>query len=197
MAISTIRTDVSIVGSQCGKTSLQSAFVKGRFDPRDFNISRAEIEGTSCIEVNGQKIELGIWDTPSQELYGRLRTDFAYPKTDVVVLCFSFDKPNSFEDISKKWIPEVKKYLPKAPIILVGNKKDLQSDKDTIQELLKENQEPVKTEDAQALAEKIGAISYLECSAKENKGIREVFEALALAGIKQDEKKKSSKCTIF
>ena len=94
----------------------------------------------------------------------------------------------------------MKKYLPKAPIILVGNKKDLQNDKDTIQELLKENQEPVKTEDAQVLAKKIGAISYLECSAKENKGITEVFETVALAGIKQDEKKKkkkSSKCTLL
>eukprot|EP00057_Strongylocentrotus_purpuratus_P018389 XP_011672863.1 PREDICTED: ras-like GTP-binding protein rhoA [Strongylocentrotus purpuratus] len=146
------------------------------------------------------QVELGIWDTPSQELYGRLRTAFAYPKTDVVLLCFSFDQPDSFEDISEKWIPEVKKYLPKAPIILVGNKKDLQNDKDTIQELLKENQEPVKTEDAQVLAKKIGAIPYLECSAKENKGITEVFETVALAGIKQDEKKKkkkSSKCTLL
>ncbi|XP_030842390.1 rho-related GTP-binding protein RhoA-B-like [Strongylocentrotus purpuratus] len=175
--MATIRTDVSIVGSQCGKTSLQTAFVKDRFDPRD--------------------VELGIWDTPSQELYGRLRTAFAYPKTDVVLLCFSFDRPDRFEDISEKWIPEVKKYLPKAPIIFVGNKKDLQNDKDTIQELLKKNQEPVKTEDAQVLAKKIGAISYLECSAKENKGIREVFETVALAGIKQDEKKKSSKCTLL
>ena len=37
-------------------------------------------------------------------------------------------------------------------------------------------QEPVKPEEGRAMAEKINAFAYLECSAKSKEGVREVFE---------------------
>lgn len=51
-------------------------------------------------------------------------------------------------------------------MILVGNKKDLRTDQKTIDGLKKGNQSPVTYEQGQAMAEKIGAIAYIECSAK-------------------------------
>jgi Ras family protein A len=65
---------------------------------------------------------------------------------------------------------------------------DLRSDEHTKNELMKMNQEPVKPEEGRAMAEKIGAYEYLECSAKTKEGIREVYEAatrVALIDLRQ------------
>ncbi len=82
------------------------------------------------------------------------------------------------------------------PIVLVGNKKDLRTDEATRRELAKSKQEPVKTEEGRAMAEKIGAYSYLECTAKFNEGVREVFETATRAAL-QTKKKKGRICTVL
>jgi hypothetical protein len=68
------------------------------------------------------KVELTLWDTAGQEDYDRLRP-LSYPDTDVILMCFSVDSPDSLENIPEKWTPEVKHFCPNVPIILVGNKK--------------------------------------------------------------------------
>lgn len=72
-----------------------------------------------------------MWDTAGQEDYDRLRP-LSYPDTDVILMCFSVDSPDSLENIPEKWTPEVKHFCPNVPIILVGNKKDLRNDPATI-----------------------------------------------------------------
>jgi len=52
------------------------------------------------------------------------------------------------------------------PIILVGNKKDLRNDPQTIRDLARNKQEPVKSGQGRQVADSIGAFAYLECSAK-------------------------------
>lgn len=47
-------------------------------------------------------------------------------------MCFSVDSPDSLENIPEKWTPEVKHFCPNVPIILVGNKKDLRNDPNTM-----------------------------------------------------------------
>ena len=44
---------------------------------------------------------------------------------DVVIVCFSLNNEDSFENASSIWCPEAKILSPKSPIILVGTKKDL------------------------------------------------------------------------
>lgn len=74
-----------------------------------------------CFGVHSQ-VELALWDTAGQEDYDRLRP-LSYPDTDVILMCFSIDSPDSLENIPEKWTPEVKHFCPNVPIILVGNKK--------------------------------------------------------------------------
>merc|ERR1711988_1627334 len=147
------------------------------------------------IEVDGKQVELALWDTAGQEDYDRLRP-LSYPDTDVILMCFSVDSPDSLENIPEKWTPEVKHFCPNVPIILVGNKKDLRNDPATIKELAKMKQEPVKPEEGRAMAEKISAFAYLECSAKSKEGVREIFETATRAAL-QVKKKKKPKCTIL
>ena len=111
-------------------------------------------------------------------------------------MCFSVDSPDSLENIPEKWTPEVKHFCPNVPIILVGNKKDLRNDPNTIKELSKMKQEPVKPAEGRAMAEKINAFAYLECSAKSKEGIREVFETATRAAL-QVKKKKKTKCILL
>lgn len=51
-------------------------------------------------------MELALWDTAGQEDYDRLRP-LSYPDTDVILMCFSVDSPDSLENIPEKWTPEV------------------------------------------------------------------------------------------
>ena len=111
-------------------------------------------------------------------------------------MCFSIDSPDSLENIPEKWTPEVRHFCPTVPIVLVGNKKDLRFDENVRRELSKSKQEPVKTEDGRAMAEKIGAFAYLECSAKLNEGVREVFETATRAAL-QTKKKGRRMCNLL
>lgn len=141
------------------------------------------------------QVELALWDTAGQEDYDRLRP-LSYPDTDVILMCFSIDSPDSLENIPEKWTPEVKHFCPNVPIILVGNKRDLRNDDATKRELMKMKQEPVRIEDGRSMADKINAFSYLECSAKTKDGVREVFETATRAAL-QTKKKPSRRCQLL
>lgn len=140
-------------------------------------------------------VSLSLPLTPGQEDYDRLRP-LSYPDTDVILMCFSIDSPDSLENIPEKWTPEVRHFCPTVPIVLVGNKKDLRFDEATRRELAKSKQEPVKTEDGRAMSEKIGAYAYLECSAKLNEGVREVFETATRAAL-QTKKNRRRFCNLL
>jgi Ras homolog gene family, member A len=50
---------------------------------------------------------------------------------------------------------------------------------------------------AEDVRKKIGAQKYLECSAKTNEGVREVFEHATRAALLTRKEKKSKKCLIL
>ncbi|CAF4833546.1 unnamed protein product [Rotaria sp. Silwood1] len=79
---------------------------------------------------------------------------------------------------------------------LFRNKKDLRNDETTKRELMKMKQEPVRSEAGRNMAEKIGAVGYLECSAKTKEGVREVFEYAARAALARKKKRKNP-CSLL
>lgn len=99
------------------------------------------------------------------------------------MICFAVDSPDSLDNVQEKWISEVLHFCAGLPVILVGCKKDLRNDPKTIEELKKINQVPVPPEEGNAIAQKIGAYKYLECSARTNEGVREVFENATRAAL--------------
>ncbi|MGH0118603.1 UNVERIFIED_CONTAM: hypothetical protein FKN15_050112 [Acipenser sinensis] len=76
----------------------------------------------------------------------------------------------------RKWHPEVRHPCPSAPIILVGTKLDLRDDKETVEKLKEKEQYPITNEQGLALAKKIGAVKYVECSALKPMGVETVFD---------------------
>ena len=58
-------------------------------------------------------------------------------------------------------------------------------------------QEPVKPEEGRAMAEKINAFAYLECSAKSKEGVREVFETATRAALQVSREQSQLDITEF
>lgn len=204
-----IRRKLAIVGDgACGKTCLLMVFAKGKFPtiyvPTVFDNYVAD------VEVDGRRVELALWDTAGQEDFDRLRP-LSYPDSNVVIICFSVDLPDSLENVLEKWISEVLHFCQGVPIILVGCKVDLRNDPAIIQHLQSIGSEgPVTQQQGQEVADQIGATDYIECSAKTGFGVREVFEAATRASLmgKQNKtklskksgkngKKDKKKCTIL
>ena len=75
-----------------------------------------------------------------------------------------------------QWYPEVNYHCPKIPIILVGTKLELRDDKETIDEMKDEKLSPITYEQGLQMMKKIGAVKYLECSAKTHVEVQEVFD---------------------
>ena len=73
---------------------------------------------------------------------------------------------------------------------------DLRNDANTVKELGKIKQEPVKAEEGRGMAEKINAFAYLECSAKNKEGVREVFETATRAAL-QVKPRIRKKCSLM
>jgi GTPase SAR1 family protein len=121
--------------------------------------------------------------------YFRLRV-LGYPNTQVVLICFAFDSPDSLSCVLDKWAPEVKHYCHNVPILLIANKLDLRDDSSVHERIKNQNQQIITTEDALLCAQKIGARNYLECSAKTRQGVREVFEYAAKIALDRDSHEK-------
>jgi Ras family protein A len=194
--MSTVRKKLVIVGDgACGKTCLLIVFSKDEFP--EVYVPTVFENYVADIEVDGKQVELALWDTAGQEDYDRLRP-LSYPDTHVILMCFSVDSPDSLENIPEKWVPEVKHFCPNVPIILVGNKKDLRTDQNTIRELARNRQAPVRFEEGQMMAQKIGARCYIECSALTKDGVRRVFEAATREALsKRKQKPKNKSCTTL
>ncbi|KAH8826722.1 GTP-binding protein [Flagelloscypha sp. PMI_526] len=173
----TLRLKLVIVGDdRCGKTTLLCDFSNGVL-PKAY--SRAVWNDTAKFEVDQHKVELALWDTeggPSGGIQERLRP-LAYPDAHVVLIAFAVNNPDPLENIQKKWIKEVRHFLPETPIILVCCKVDLRNDRRALADLARNYHWPVSSDEGTVIAAKIGATKFLECSAKTGEGVNELFEA--------------------
>ncbi|XP_017656494.1 transforming protein RhoA-like isoform X1 [Nannospalax galili] len=193
--MATIRKKLVIVGDEnSGKTCLLIIFSKDQFP--EVYVPTVFENYVADIELDEKQVELALWDTAGQEYYDRLRP-LSYPDTDVILMCFSIGSPDSLDSIPRKWVPEAKHFCPSVPIILVGNKKDLRNDSLARRALAKRKQEPVKSEQGRDMANKIGALVYMECSAKTEEGVREVFETAARAALQTRLRKTKSGCLVL
>jgi Ras family protein A len=189
------RKIVAVGDGACGKTCLLVGFARDEF-PRDY-VHTIFNTYTKQLTVNKRSIKLSLWDTAGQPDYDRIRP-MAYPDTDVFLLCFAVDCPDSFVNIQEKWFPEIRHFCDKVPVILVGTKKDLRCDR--YANVNTDSQ--ISTEEGKYLAKKCAMFDYIECSAETNAGVREVFETAVRAAQssfenRKRERKGRPRCTIL
>ncbi|KAK1286074.1 Rac-like GTP-binding protein RAC2 [Acorus calamus] len=126
------------------------------------------------VVVDGSTVNLGLWDTAGQEDYNRLRP-LSYRGADVFLLAFSLISKPSYENISKKWVPELRHYAPSVPIVLVGTKLDLRDDRQFF--IDHPGTTSITTAQGEDLKKAIGAAAYIECSSKTQQNVKTVFDA--------------------
>jgi len=187
---------VAVGDSTCGKSCLFIVFTGGTFPEGNSYIVFGSY--VADIEVDGKHVELALWDTAGQEEHDRLRP-LSYPNSNVILICFAINSPDSLYHVQQKWISEVRRFCPDPPAILVGCKKELRNDPREIEELRRTNQRPVAPEEGVAVATEIGAKMYLECSALTGEGVQVVFqEAARFALLSKVAKKKENRgCEIL
>ena len=113
-------------------------------------------------------------------------------------MCYSVDNPTSATSITDKWVPEVRHFCGKCPVILVACKIDLRTDPRTITKLRAQGEKPVSNETGKQLVAQIKADAYVECSAKTREGIQDLFILAArLSFKKRDQRKKHRKCVLY
>lgn len=174
-----------------GKTCLLISYTTNDF-PKDY-VPTVFDNYNATVMVEGQQINLGLWDTAGQEDYDRLRP-LSYPQTNVFLVCFSVISNDSYSNVTEKWVPEISHHAPNVPMLLIGTKSDLRNDPQFSNSLVSKNQ-------GDQLAKNIGAKDYIECSALTQDNLKSVFdEAIkaALAAIrKKQQRRKKGGCEIL
>ncbi|XP_034949938.1 rho-related BTB domain-containing protein 1 [Chelonus insularis] len=133
--------------------------------------------------VDNVNVSLRLWDT-----FGDHEKDrrFAYGRSDVVLLCFSITNPVSLRNCKAMWYPEIRRFCPQTPVILVGCKNDLRymyrdetylsyfRDKSPFVRATRKS-DLVMPDQARAVARELG-VHYYEASVFTYYGVNEVFE---------------------
>lgn len=181
---------VTVGDGAVGKTCMLISYTSNTF-PTDY-VPTVFDNFSANVVVDGNTVNLGLWDTAGQEDYNRLRP-LSYRGADVFLLAFSLISKASYENIAKKWIPELRHYAPGVPIILVGTKLDLRDDKQFFHD--HPGAMPISTLQGEQLKKQIGAAAYIECSSKTQQNVKAVFDAairVVLQPPKQKKRKKKS-----
>ena len=96
-----------------------------------------------------------------------------------------------------QWYPKITLRNPYTPIILVGTKKDLRDDKETVEQSKDKDIDPISTADGMKLqSELLNVVKYMECSALTQYGLIEVFVEAIKAVIAPGQRTKT-KCTLL
>lgn len=133
--------------------------------------------------VDGVNVSLRLWDTFGDHDKDRR---FAYGRSDVVLLCFSVTNSASLRNCRAMWYPEIRRFCPETPVILVGCKNDLRymyrdetylsyfGDRSPFIRAARKS-DLVMPDEARAVAKELG-IAYYETSVFTYFGVNEVFE---------------------
>ena len=167
------REEIKIVflgESMVGKTNIISQFNEGKFDSNPQQSLTAQFFRKEIILTDKSTFTLDLLDTAGGEKYRSLAGIF-FKVTKAVILVYDSTNEKSFKELKEFWYNQVKDL--KQILAIVANKCDLTEKK-------------VKDEEGKEFADSVGAI-FASVSAKENIGIKELFEKVGEA-IKKEEK---------
>uniref|UniRef100_A0A336MC96 CSON015063 protein n=1 Tax=Culicoides sonorensis TaxID=179676 RepID=A0A336MC96_CULSO len=167
-----------------GKTCLLITYTANSF-PEEYVPTVFDNHAT-IITVDGKEYNLTLWDTAGQEDYERLRP-LSYPNTDCFLICYSISSRASFDNVLSKWYPEVRHFSPNVPIVLVGTKMDLR---------VAGSEKFVTTQEAKKMKAKIKAYGLVECSAKKQVHLGDVFYE-AVRAVERKPKHSGHRCQFL
>ena len=147
---------------QVGKTSLIL-----RLTGNEFNDSQLTTVGKESyiqqVNLHGYELKMKIWDTAGQESFKSMSVQ-VIKNSDAVILVYAINDLNSFKALDQ-WLSKLNETtdISKKPIIIVGNKCDIE-----------DSQRQISIEEGKNYAESKGYHFY-ETSAKSGQNINEAF----------------------
>jgi len=174
---------VEIGDSAVGKTAIKVRFTDDYFKQDlkttlgvDFGYKEIKCEYVSSdLLFTGSHrftAKINVWDAAGQSYFDKIRGMY-YKNAHGCLLCYDVTNPQSFENLDK-WLAELDENVgKKIPVLLVGNKIDLER--------------KVPREKAIEYANKHGFL-FVETSAKTGEGVEEAFKKLAIEMFKREEK---------
>jgi len=158
------KVKILILGSvNSGKSLLSSKYTLGFTHSSIYSIG-VDISVKYLTLPNGEKITNSCWTFAPQKRFQYYWYKFFRGASGAIIL-FDITNPESFKEV-KLWILSVRKHIICIPIILMGNKVDLNYKR------------AITYEEAKKFAEKEKFAAYIETSVKENVNIIETLELL-------------------
>ena len=159
-----INLKILILGdSSVGKTSLLLKYADGYF-PTIYVATIGVEYKIKQINVNGLDINLQIWDTAGQERFRSITQNFM-KGADGIMYVYDITEKGSFDNL-KNWIRQSEDSTEGFKKIIVGNKSDLELDRNVPKESLQKFCDDRK-------------LKGVEVSAKLGTNVSETFECLA------------------
>eukprot|EP01091_Cochliopodium_minus_P001422 TRINITY_DN1128_c2_g1_i1.p1 TRINITY_DN1128_c2_g1~~TRINITY_DN1128_c2_g1_i1.p1 ORF type:complete len:196 (-),score=40.45 TRINITY_DN1128_c2_g1_i1:63-650(-) len=119
------------------------------------------------ININGNYHKVQVWDTAGQERFQTITSSY-YRGANAIMMVYDITQSNSKMRLMH-WHSEINKYATKnVPIIIIGTKKDLESER------------KVEFSIMEKYAQSVGA-KIIETSAKSNINVEEAFELASKA----------------
>ena len=150
---------ILIGDANVGKSCLMMQFIENKF--KTYLDPTVGVEfGAKQIKIDNKKLKLQIWDTAGQENFRSITR--AYFRGAIGgLLVFDLTKRETFENLDR-WLEEAKMHSSQnIQLVLIGNKKDLEDRKVTVEEatnFAKENN-----------------LEYFETSAKDDINVDNAF----------------------
>ena len=120
--------------------------------------------GTKNLEIKDKKVKIQIWDTAGQERYKSITSAY-YKGAKGAFIVYDITNKNTFDNIDK-WVFDLKTNGDKnIEIIIIGNKSDLEDNREVLKEEGIKKAEEHKT-------------SFIETSALNGDNINKAFEEL-------------------
>ncbi len=149
---------IIIVGDPAvGKTALLMRYIEDRFEEEYLSTIGVDFYLKS-LNVDNKDVKIQVWDTGGQEKFANIRPGY-YIGAGGAIIVYDVTNPNSYNNLGS-WIAEVQKYCGNIPLIIAGNKVDMEREVDPTE--------------AKAFADTY-LIPIFECSAKDSINIEEMF----------------------
>lgn len=172
---------VVVGGGGVGKSALTIQFIQSHF-VSDYDPTIEDSYRKQCV-IDERVAHLDILDTAGQEEFSAMREQYMR-NGEGFLLVFSVTDRASFQEIQTTFHPQILRVKDRSefPMILVGNKSDL------------EQERTVSTSEGQELASSY-KIQYIETSAKQKTNVDQAFHDLVRAirkfYIQQEEQQKN------
>ena len=155
---------IVIIGDTCvGKSNILSRYLNNEFTSNTKSTVGVEL-GIKFLKIKNTSTKIQIWDTAGQERYQAITSSY-FRGSDGCFIVYDITNETSFNNI-EKWFDKIHEENDKEiPVIIVGNKCDL------------ENERKIPTEKAKEKAQNLKCAFY-ETSALKAINIEQIFEEL-------------------